>query len=241
MLTEPATRRVRVLMNSARMFTESMWADNIKRVPEWIFSSAYHYVNIPPTSCDYSHIRDCKVPSPGCVVSAISNYTTRMTSQTFQQAKDAFRFAVHFIADIHQPLHVGRSTDLGGNTITVNWFGRQTNLHSVWDGSILQRRVSLDFEGDEKKFFNYLKGKMLIEPWKSKISDWQRCGRTKSLPCPEEWAQESAVLACRYCYDGAVNNTQLTEAYYKRSLPIIEEQIVKGGVRLAATINSIFK
>lgn len=205
------------------------------------YSISFKFLDIPKDSCEYVHARDCKVPTPGCVVSAIYNYTERVNHQTFQQAKDALRFVIHLIGDIHQPLHVGRSGDLGGNTINVNFFGRNSNLHAVWDGAIIQRRVTLDFSGDENKFYTYLTDKLKQEPWRSKISEWQSCHRVSPKPCPEQWAIESAVFACRYAYDGAVNNTQLTEAYFKRAVPVVEEAIVKGGVRLAAVLNNAFK
>lgn len=237
-LTEAASRKVRLYLNSQRMSAEAMWPDNIKRIAEWKFTSAFHYANIPDAACSWSP-RDCPVPSPGCVVSAIGNYTARMNHADFQHAKDALRFVIHFIADLHQPLHLGRASDLGGNNLRVTWFGRQTNLHSVWDGSIVGRRIDLDFGGSDAKFMQHLMKKMGEEPWKTAIRRWRQC--PSGAVCPELWAQESADYVCKFVYNGVVNNSALAEPYYARAIPIVEETIVKGAVRLANVLNQLYK
>jgi hypothetical protein len=239
-LTEAASRKVRLYFNSQRMSAEAMWADNIKQVPEWRFSAGFHYANIPDGVCNYSGPRDCKMPTPGCVVSAITNYTQQMNHDNFQRAKDALRFVVHLVGDIHQPLHLGRASDLGGNRFSVTWFGRSTNLHSVWDGSIVGRRVDLDFAGDTTKFLTYLLKKLGTEPWKTAIRRWRTC-RSGGAICPDEWAQESADSVCKVVYDGINNGTALAEPYYNRAIPVTEESIVKAAIRLANVINEIYK
>lgn len=173
-------------------------------------------------------------------MAAIHNYTAQMNHENFQRAKDALRFVVHLVGDLHQPLHLGRASDFGGNDFRVTWFGRQTNLHSVWDGSIVGRRIDLDFGGDETKFLTYLLKKLGTEPWRSSIRRWRAC-RSGGAVCPQEWAQESADYVCKVVYNGITNGTALTEAYYNRAIPVVEETIVKGAVRLANVINEIYK
>jgi S1/P1 Nuclease len=117
------------------------WADSYRSTTAGAFSAPFHYIDAedsPPSSCSVSYSRDCG--SGGCIVSAISNYTTRIqnTALSTSERQMAAKFLVHFLGDIGQPLHC-ENLDVGGNTIDVTYSGSSTNLHSVWDSSIPQK------------------------------------------------------------------------------------------------------
>lgn len=84
--------------------------------------------------------RDCK--EEGCVVTAIQNFTSQIIDPTvpFWLRAQAAKFVIHFVGDIHQPLH-DENVARGGNGIHVLWHGKELNLHHVWDSSIAEKWV----------------------------------------------------------------------------------------------------
>jgi hypothetical protein len=231
-----ATKIRSTLGAGVTMANESMWADYVKRVPEWSFSSPFHYVNTDDCSIDMG--KSCR--NDACIVGAIANYTRRLTHSSADERKTALRFIIHLTGDISQPMHIGRSTDLGGNRVIVYFFGTKTNLHSLWDGGIIGKRLDEDFGDDPEKFSTYLRQQLRKEPWKSKIPSWQRCSAPGTKVCPLEWGQEGGQIACDVCYKGVGNETRLADAYYRRALPVTEEQIVKGAIRLASILDFVY-
>ena len=117
--------------------------------------------------------------------------------------------------DLHQPLHAGHSEDRGGNRIKVKFFGRDTNLHRLWDsGMIKQRRGN-------RRWDTYANGlNSAITP-----NDERSWGGA-----PSDWATESYKLALSNAYQ--VGNGQLGQDYCAANIGVVEEQIKKGGVRL---------
>lgn len=112
----------------------STWADSYRYTTAGKFSAPYHYIDAedsPPSSCGVDYNRDCG--SSGCSVSAIANYTNRVADSTLSSSDhlDALRFIIHFIGDLHQPLH-DEAINVGGNTISVKFNGSSTNLHHIW-------------------------------------------------------------------------------------------------------------
>lgn len=119
------------------------WADSIRYTKWGHYTGVYHFIDAkdsPPTSCSVDLDRDCK--AEGCVVTAIQNYTTQVLDPSMPAwlRAQAAKFVVHFVSDIHQPLH-DEDVERGGNGIHVLWNGAELNLHHVWDSSIAERLV----------------------------------------------------------------------------------------------------
>ena len=117
------------------------WADSYRSTTAGAFSAPFHYIDAldsPPSSCSVSFSRDCG--STGCIVGAISNYTSRLltTSLSTSERQIAAKMLIHFLGDIGQPLHC-ENLDVGGNSITVTYSGSSTNLHTVWDTKIPEK------------------------------------------------------------------------------------------------------
>ena len=111
----------------------STWADEIRSSrPN---TGPWHYVNLPRDATAYDATRDC---ARGCVISAIEQSLRLLhdTSKDRAVREEALRWVVHFVADLHQPLHV-LADDRGGNDVLVQFMGRQTNLHRLWDGDVI--------------------------------------------------------------------------------------------------------
>ena len=101
-------------------------------------TAPWHYVNLPRDgTCRYEAERDCV--SESCVVAAIERQAAVLASSASDEARlSALKYVVHFVADVHQPLHAGFADDRGGNTYQLQAFGRGTNLHAVWDTALIQ-------------------------------------------------------------------------------------------------------
>lgn len=119
------------------------WADSIRYTKWGHFTGPFHFIDAhdsPPTSCNIDFERDCK--AEGCVVSAIANYTSQLLDPTLPPwiRAQAAKFVIHFVGDIHQPLHT-EDVAKGGNGIHVKFDGSGLNLHHVWDSSIAEKIV----------------------------------------------------------------------------------------------------
>ncbi|CAF1615410.1 unnamed protein product [Rotaria magnacalcarata] len=220
----------------------AFWADSIHFNTEnlfgfnaWAWSKPLHYINTPPWDCNYIYKRDCI--NDRCIHGALKNYSTRLT--TFDNSvhhQEDFFFLVHFVGDIHQPLHVGFNNDAGGNGVSVRFMNSTatTNLHSLWDTGMLTHRMRTEFAGNINTYYKYLHSKMLSET--SKINDDNFT----------QWASESLDIVCKQIYFNEMNVTMnssirynLGEWYYQRSWPVVEKRLIQAGARLGALLNRI--
>lgn len=221
------------------------WADDVKFRYPW--SSPLHYIDTPDGLCTYSYDRDCKDEDGvkgRCVAGAINNYTSQLltygrSSSPEYNLTQALLFLSHFIGDIHQPLHVGFTSDKGGNTIDVHWYTRKTVLHHVWDANIIQTAED-NFYGDSVAgYIDTLKKNITQGEWSEQVSSWEECGKNQTA-CPDIYASESITAACDWAYKGVEEDSTLEDPYFSSRLPIVNLRLAQGGVRLAATLNRIF-
>lgn len=227
----------------------SHWADTIKRTSGWTWSAVLHYINTPDWSCNFDPSRDCS--NSRCVYGAILNYTQVLATSSDADAQNtALKFLIHFIGDIHQPLHVGFTSDAGGNSIHVGFMthhAQSLNLHEVWDKYIIEQRMRNDFNNDQNTYGQYLLQQIQSGTYSSSAQKWASCagGDGNNYACPQEWANESAGLACKYAYTDASGNhitdgEDLQDDYYNFAVPIVDQQLARAGVRLAATLQRVF-
>jgi hypothetical protein len=226
------------------------WADEVRRQPEYEWSGPCHFINTPDWKCNYSRLRDCHndAGTQGyCVDGAIQNFTKRVQDSRLgqDQQAEALKFLVHFVGDIHQPLHVGFTTDEGGNTIEGTFEGQSTNLHVVWDTHMIVKRITDDYRGSQDSYVNWFI-KQINGPWKNDAATWRQCPNpAPDNACSSDWASESIGLACTNAYvesDGkrhVPDGFRLADPYYNRNIPVIEEQLARAGVRLANVLNLI--
>ena len=201
------------------------WADELReRDPALGRRSAkWHYVNIADRqlpaeeNCQYQAHQHCH--GRDCVVAAIEDQGKRLADTTLpaEQRLQALKFVVHFVGDIHQPMHAGYGHDKGGNDLQIQFNGRGSNLHALWDSGMLNTR-SLDNPG-------YL-------------------SRLLGLPTPDltpgqpaDWAQNS----CRIAVSHGVYPTQrvINQAYVDHHLPLAENQLRLAGEHLGDLLNTL--
>lgn len=201
----------------------STWADRLRKDHRYDWAKPLHYVNLPPDAQGYDAGRDCK--DGKCVVGAIDRFIAvlRDPNASVEKRREALKLVTHFVGDVHQPLHVSQARDRGGNDIKVEFFGNNTNLHSVWDGQTLRHT--------KKAWREY------AEELCRGITDEQR--KKWAASTPAEWANESWKLALSNAYD-VPKDGQLRQAYYDKNLPVVEERLKMAGVRLAAVLNGTY-
>ncbi|WJX46227.1 Endonuclease 4 [Trifolium repens] len=224
------------------------WPDEIRHNYHYRWSSALHYVDTPDFKCNYQYCRDCH-DSYGhkhrCVTGAIHNYTMQLklanadaSSGLNYNLTEALMFLSHFVGDVHQPLHVGFTGDLGGNSITVRWYRRKTNLHHVWDNMIIESALKKFYGSDLSVMIQAIQ-RNISDIWLNDTSSWEHCAHNYTA-CPDRYASESISLACKFAYKNATPGSTLEDEYFLSRLPIVERRLAQGGVRLAAILNRIF-
>jgi nuclease S1 len=204
----------------------STWADEQRDIPG---SGPWHYVNVPITDSRYDS-KYCQ--TGGCVVSKVEDFKRVLQDPKAGKAEkqQALKFLVHFIEDLHQPLHVGDTGSRGGNQIQVRFYNAGSNLHRVWDSQIMERHTA-----DERVWLWDLNG--VTNP--KLAAEW-------SKGIPEDWATDTLQVARKaYSLPGIQNviqsGTTLGDDYQRMALPIIQRQLAKAGIRVAYTLNEIFK
>jgi len=184
-----------------------------------------------------------------CADGAIQNYTNRLVNINSQldntQRSQALAFLVHFIGDLHQPLHAGFASDMGGTQLMGHFLNNPnlTSLHMVWDTSIITQRINSGFNGSSVAYLNYL---LTIQVNSSLLS----CPYDQPyLACSHLMATESAAYACEaaYVYPNGTslktNNSNdlwvIDIDYYERAFPLVDLRLAQAGYRLGAVLNAV--
>ncbi|MCC4619349.1 S1/P1 nuclease [Xanthomonas cassavae CFBP 4642] len=198
------------------------WADELREHDPDLGkrSGPWHYVNLGEHDCGYEPPRDC--PDGNCVIAALDRQTALLAdrSQPLEVRRQALKFVVHFVGDIHQPMHTGYAHDKGGNDFQLQVDGRGSNLHALWDSGMLNDRHLSDEA--------YLQ-RLLALPAAAAVSP--------VLPPPAAaWAQASCKIAIA---PGTYPTSHvLPEGYMATYRPIAEAQLRIAGDRLAAVLNA---
>lgn len=222
---KPAARErvAAILAPGQTLASVASWADEVRRSrPE---SAPWHYIDIPIDKPHLDMARDC--PKGDCVISKIADLRKTLQDEATSagQRREALMFLVHFVGDMHQPLHCSDHQDRGGNSVRVQFFDRQTNLHSVWDSGLLGRLPK------EDELFPVLS------------RESERHAGKWAKGSVEDWAEQAHKAAQKVVYgklpkvaDGTP--VPLSESYERLADPLVKVQIEKAGARLAAVLNA---
>ena len=243
----------------------SSWPDYIKRYNEYAWSKSIHYVDTndnPPNACTYA-VNDCKDGPYGCLISAIEHFYTNLGQDievdqsggplTRLTAVQGLKFFVHLVQDLHQPLHVC-GKDRGGNSMKLKFGRRHTNLHSVWDGLMLNKRVQDDFKNKRQDWIDSLFNRIPVFT-QICLEDCQPMECTEnSVTCVKYWTTWINKLNCKRTWqfddkldlnDGGQMEIQqevdLSTFYYKKNIGLMEDLIIAAAIRTAALITDKFK
>ncbi|CAH2038295.1 unnamed protein product [Thlaspi arvense] len=224
-----------------------VWPDQIRHWYKYRWTSSLHYIDTPDQACSYQYSRDCHDQhglKDMCVDGAIQNFTSQLqhygegTSDRRYNMTEALLFLSHFMGDIHQPMHVGFTSDEGGNTIDLRWYKHKSNLHHVWDREIILTALKEYYDKDVDLLQEDLEKNITNGLWQDDLSSWTECNDL--IACSHKYASESIQLACKWGYEGVKSGETLSEEYFNTRMPIVMKRIVQGGVRLAMILNRIF-
>jgi hypothetical protein len=217
----------RLLGGQTSLASVSTWADEVvKQRPE---TTRWHFVDIPYDATNYDPNRDCNpTPKGDCIINAIERLlaTLKDRSEPKQRRAEALMFLVHFVGDLHQPLHVTeRDNDAGGNRVAVTFFDVPMSLHMVWDIGIIERRTRGWGEYVRLIEHDWLPGKDIRKLQRGSLVDW---------------ALEAHAAAANVAYV-LPDDLKLGEAYYQQSVPTVDRQLALAGIRLARLLNEAFR
>ncbi|XP_020237661.1 endonuclease 2 [Cajanus cajan] len=218
------------------------WADHVRFYLHW--SAPLHFADTPDSLCNFQYNRDCKDENGEkgrCVVGAIKNYTSQLLDNgkdTQYNLTQALLFLSHFMGDVHQPLHVGFTSDRGANLINVHWYTKKQNLHHVWDASIIETAEETFYDSNIDAFTKAIQ-ENITKTWSGQVKGWETCNSNEAT-CPEKYASEGIQAACQWAYKDAPEGSELGDDYFRSRFPVVSLRLAQGGVRLAATLNRIF-
>ena len=213
------------------------WPDCIKTLGErFSYTSSWHYQNV-----NICRPFDLHAPcADGNCVSAQIERNVRILADLRIPTRErlmAMIFLVHFMGDLHQPMHAGDHGDLGGNRVPVDYgmIGGRTNLHLVWDGYLADRGISQP-PGEPAGILSELSPAERAAMAEGTITDWSR----ESWEVSKEYAYGS--LFEDPCADRPRDAPRpvITEAMVERLIPVVRQQVARGGVRLARLLDEAF-
>lgn len=224
-LTKEARAQVAQLLEKGEtMGSVASWGDEIR--PQRRETGTWHYINIPLNAPRGDWKAYC--PATGCVIGVIPKMqeTLRSASASRQEKADALKFLIHFVGDMHQPLHTGDNGDRGGNDVQIVYRNRAGNLHSVWDTGLLLSY----FDANPG-----LKNRLLQGP-----GYWTRRSMRKGTL--DGWLWEARDASRDTAYRNLPNErpAQLDAEYAAKAKPVVERQLERAGVRLAKLLNETF-
>lgn len=217
-LTERTAATVYSLLDGKSLVYWANWLDNASHTPEYDYSLTWHYKNIEPDETfETSYINP-----KGDIVRALDEQGAKLGTGAEDEVL-ALKMVVHLMGDLHQPLHMGRYSDRGGNKHAVQFFEHDTNLHSIWDTNLLESGHKWSYS-----------------EWADQIDRASQSLQTilteGTVP---DWARETHEIA-KEVYADTPQGTKVEYNYIARWTPVIEQQLLKGGLRLAHILNSAY-
>jgi hypothetical protein len=225
-LTPAARSEVgRLLGSPVMMVHDASWADEIRDSRSE--TGAWHYVDIPLWAGSYDAPRDCGGGS--CVVAQITDDLRVLSDRRAPDAAraEALRFLIHFVADVHQPLHAADNDDKGGNQMHVRLGHERASLHKLWDVDVVEP-LGPDPDIIAENIEHGLSA--------GQRKDWQAGAAVR-------WANEAHAIAREHIYPplGGARDLKLPRDYADREAPLARILLAKAGVRLAWLLNTALK
>ncbi len=219
-LSKKAKKEIDRLLNGQSLALVSTYGDDIKSDDDYDKYYSWHFVNFPFDT----KYEDSKKSKSGDIVMGIDHCISVLKDPNSSENDKVFflKFLVHLIGDLHQPLHVGRGEDKGGNDIKLQWHYKKSNLHRVWDSGMIE-------------FYNM--------SYTELTSNRKKLSKTQIEIIKEgsilDWTYESQALA-KKVYASAKPEEKLSYRYSYDHFDLVMSQLQKSGIRLAKVLNDIF-
>ena len=221
-LSKRALKRIEAVLDGESMVYVANWLDNASHTPEYAYTKTWHYVNVEPSEGSYA---ESQREPKGDVVTAVNAIVERLKSGelTKEEERAELMMLIHLVGDMHCPMHAGHKSDRGGNGTQVTFFGKGKKLHSVWDSDIVESAHRWSYTEWQKQIDR-------LNP--------KQC-RAIVQGTPNDWIEECVTLADDV-YRNSATGENLSYDYVAQYASVVESQLLKGGLRLAALLEEIY-
>lgn len=219
-LTKVSEKKINKLLKGESLALVATFGDDIKSDKRFKHLDPWHYINMP---FDVKYEDSEKNPE-GDIYTAIITCINILKNKNSSEEEQVFhlKMLVHLMGDLHQPMHVGRVEDKGGNTIQLQWFKTGTNLHRVWDSNLIDHF--------NMTYTELAKNRKVVS--KGQIKEWEK-------GTVADWLAETHQLTPKV-YASVVIGQNLGYEYAYEHMDLVRTQLQKGGIRLAKVLNDIF-
>jgi hypothetical protein len=221
-LTDKARTQLDGILGKRGIVYEATWADEVRSDKKYDYSYQWHYQNLADSlkTADFKKLLDNPKSEGEHLFYALDMMQTRLKKD--KKDVEALKFLVHFVGDLHQPMHLGRLTDKGGNGVEYNWFGKKTNIHATWDGLLIENQKM-----SYSEYSQYLQDK--FAPQKAEVKKYSILQSVEAA---------YAVRTEIYGYDYSDTSNY---HYAYRFGDKLDEMLYRGGIQLANILNAIYK
>lgn len=235
-LTPQAAAQVESLLGRGHSLAAvASWADDVRGARPETYN--LHFVDIPVAESGFDVDRHCHAsPKGDCIVAELDRLKKLLAcAPTPEGRRDALRFAVHFVGDVHQPMHtvdearggndIKVGVEIGGQICTGKCVPRKqegANLHAVWDTTLIAQT-----------FWNWGAYVDYLE------AQWLPGKEDQAAGTPRDWALQTHA-AVQAVWKMTPADLQLNDSYYKQVRPILDQQLALGGIRLARFLNEAY-
>ena len=220
-LSRRAKKKINKIFKGKSLVYWGNWLDNASHTPEHEDWKPWHYKNIEADQT-YEEVPPAKA---GDIITALNEQVSLLKSGKLSEEEEALalKMVIHFLGDLHQPFHLGRYADYGGNLAKLTVFGKERNLHALWDEDIV----------DYAHRWTYTE-------WVEQIDRTSKQERkTIGQGTFDDWARETFEI-CKGIYADTPAGSEISYDYIAKYTPVVEQQLLKGGIRLARVLNEIF-
>ena len=223
-LTRNTKREIFKILGNESVAIASNWPDFIKSDPSYKYLDVWHYINLNAGLSETDLKNYLATDTVTDAYTRINWLSAQLKNKELEQDKKVLylRLLIHIVGDIHQPMHIGRFEDRGGNNVKVNWFKDPSNLHTVWDTKLIDFQ-QLSYT-EYASSINYTT-KALRKEWQAEpVSDWI-------------W---QSYKHAEKIYAETKPESNLSYEYNFKFISVVNQQLLKGGVHLAGVLNEIF-
>jgi hypothetical protein len=223
-LTAKARKAIQAILGNESIAMAGNWGDFIKSDPAYNYVFNWHFVDFDENYTYNEMLAHFKTDTAANAYNKIQFLTAELKKKNLGLAKKVMylKLLIHFVEDVHQPFHTAHASDKGGNDIKLFWFNNPTNLHTIWDSQLI------DFQ--QLSYTEYTAA--INHSTATQRAEWQKAPLT-------QWIYESHQLAEK-AYSEVKPDDKLSYNYNFKNIATINQQLLKGGVRLAGLLNQIF-
>ena len=222
-LTPEAYQKVVKKLGDHSLVYYANWLDNASYSDQYRYTKTWHYANV-----DEGYTYDTMPKNEkGDVVTAINGIIAEIKSGKLsaEQENVRLRMLIHLVGDIHCPMHAGHLSDRGGNGVIVKFFNKETKLHSLWDTALVEAAHKWSYTEWEQQLNRHCTAEQ-----KQKLAQGEAV----------DWLNESHAIATEI-YKATPEKSKVSYDYIAYYAPVIEKQLLSGGLRLARILNELYK